>query len=169
MGRIRRECGIRTSFPGKRDLSNVIYQAWGTVFHYQMKHWEESWKYDAAAEYFWRTSRCLIEWWNAVSNAWYYFSNKMNLEGEIKDAKMSGFSYDFQTLMNYWWAWEGTLGDLKTKLHLSFRTLWRMFRTSIAFISTHVFKVVLYLSMCSFQILLLLTRCILVLVNTLIT
>ena len=76
-----------------------------------------------AAEYFWWTSRCFIEWWNAVSNAWYCFSNKMILEGEIKDAKMSSFSYDFQTLMNYWWAWEGTLGDLKIKLHLSFRTL----------------------------------------------
>ena len=33
------------------------------------------------AEYFWRTSRCFIWWWNTVSNAWYYFSNKMILEG----------------------------------------------------------------------------------------
>ena len=24
----------------------VIYQAWGTVFHHQMKHWEERWKYN---------------------------------------------------------------------------------------------------------------------------
>ena len=76
-----------------------------------------------AAEYFWWTSRCFIEWWNALSKAWYCFSNKMILEGEIKDAKMSSFSSDFQTLMNYWWAWEGPLGDLKTKLHLSFRIL----------------------------------------------
>ena len=30
-----------------------------------------------AAEYFWRASRCFIWWWNTVSNAWYYFSNKM--------------------------------------------------------------------------------------------
>ena len=52
-----------------------------------------------AAEYFWRTSRCFIWWWNTVSNAWYYFSNKMILEGEIKDAKMSSFSSDFQTLI----------------------------------------------------------------------
>ena len=49
-----------------------------------------------AAEYFWRTSRCFIWWWNTVSNAWYYFSNKMILEGEIKDAKLSSFSSDFQ-------------------------------------------------------------------------
>ena len=24
----------------------VIYQAWDAVFHHQMKHWEESWKYN---------------------------------------------------------------------------------------------------------------------------
>ena len=36
-----------------------------------------------------RTSRCFFWWWNTVSNAWYYFSNKMILPGEIKDAKMS--------------------------------------------------------------------------------
>ena len=24
----------------------VMYQAWDAVFHYQMKYWEESWKYD---------------------------------------------------------------------------------------------------------------------------
>ena len=54
-----------------------------------------------AAEYFWRTSRCFIWWWNTVSNAWYYFSNKMILEGEIKDAKMSSFSSDFQTFIKH--------------------------------------------------------------------
>ena len=36
-----------------------------------------------------------------VSNAWYCFWNKMILEGEIKDAKMSSFSSDFQTLMKH--------------------------------------------------------------------
>ena len=37
-----------------------------------------------------------------VSNAWYYFSNKMMiLEGEIKDAKMTSFSSDFQTLIKH--------------------------------------------------------------------
>ena len=54
-----------------------------------------------AAEYFWRTSRCFIWWWNTVSNAWYYFSNKMILEGEIKDAEMSSFSSDFHTLITH--------------------------------------------------------------------
>ena len=54
-----------------------------------------------AAEYFWRTLRCFIWWWNTVSNAWYYFSNKMILEGEIKDAEMSSFSSDFHTLITH--------------------------------------------------------------------
>ena len=42
-----------------------------------------------------------IWWWNTVSNAWYYFSNKMILAGEIKDAKKSSFSSDFQTLIQH--------------------------------------------------------------------
>ena len=54
-----------------------------------------------AAEYFWRTSRCFIWWSNTVSSAWYYFSNKLILEGEIKDAKLSSFSSDFQTLIKH--------------------------------------------------------------------
>ena len=53
------------------------------------------------AKYFWRTSKCFIWWWNTVSNVWYYFSNKMILEGEIKDAKISSFSSDFQTLIKH--------------------------------------------------------------------
>ena len=28
-------------------IVHVIYQAWEAVFHHQMKHAEESWKYDA--------------------------------------------------------------------------------------------------------------------------
>ena len=52
-----------------------------------------------AAEYFWRTLRCFIQWWNTLSNAWYYFSNKTILEVEIKDAKLNSFSSDFQTLI----------------------------------------------------------------------
>ena len=37
--------------------------------------------------YFWLTSRCFVWWWNTVSNARYYFSNKTILEGQIKDTK----------------------------------------------------------------------------------
>ena len=63
---------------------DVIYQAWDVVFHHQT-----------------RISRCFVWWWNTVSNAWYYFSNKMIFEGEIKDAKLSSFSSDFQTLIKH--------------------------------------------------------------------
>ena len=52
-----------------------------------------------AAEYFWQTS-CVLSG-DTVSNAFYYFSNKMILEGEINDAKMSSFSSDFQTLIKH--------------------------------------------------------------------
>ena len=54
-----------------------------------------------AAEYFLRISRCFIWWWNTVSNAWCYFSNEMILGEEIKDAEMSSFSSDFQTLIKH--------------------------------------------------------------------
>ena len=64
-----------------------------------MKQWEDSWKYDAQQSIFDELRGVFIWWWNTVSNAWYYFSNKMILEVEIKDAKMSSFSPDFQTLI----------------------------------------------------------------------
>ena len=54
-----------------------------------------------AAEYFDKLRGVFIWWWNTVSNAWYYFSNKMVLEGEINDAKMSSFSSDFQALIKH--------------------------------------------------------------------
>ena len=33
-------------------IVHVIYQTWDTVFHHQMKHREESWKYDAQRSIF---------------------------------------------------------------------------------------------------------------------
>ena len=65
--------------------------------HKRLRRELKKWR---AEEYFWRTSRCFIWWWNTVSNAWYYFSNKTILEGQIKDAKMSSFPSVFQTLIN---------------------------------------------------------------------
>ena len=86
----------------------VIYQAWDAVL--------KELKIRRAAEYFWRTSRCFIWWWNDVSNTWYYFSNKMTLEGEIKDAKIAVFhliskhslyiNFLCISFMNYQWVWE---------------------------------------------------------------
>jgi len=35
-----------------RQEVQVIYQAWDVVFHHQMKHQEESWKYDAQRSIF---------------------------------------------------------------------------------------------------------------------
>ena len=55
-----------------------------------MKHREESWKYDAQRSIF-----------DTVSNAWYYSLDKMILEREIKEARMSSFSSDFQTLIKH--------------------------------------------------------------------
>ena len=43
----------------------------------------------------------IYQTWDAVSNVWYFFSNKIIFEGEIKDAKMSGFSSDIQTLIQH--------------------------------------------------------------------
>ena len=95
----------------------LIYQAWDIISSSDETLRREL-KIQCALEYFWQTSRCFIWWWNTVLNAWYYFSNKMILEGEIKDAKLNSFSSDFQTLikhslhflciffMNYWWVWE---------------------------------------------------------------
>ena len=71
-----------------------------------------------AAECFWRTSRWLISWWNT----WYHFSNKMILEGQIKDAKMSSFfnliskhslNINFLCIFftNYWRVWESLIQE----------------------------------------------------------
>ena len=81
---------------------DAIYQAWDAVFHHQMKHQEQSLKYMYKKYvYFWQISRCTR--WNTVSNACYCFPNKMILDGEIKDAKMSSFFLsDFQTLIKHW-------------------------------------------------------------------
>ena len=62
-----------------------VYQAWDAMFHH-----------------FWRILWCFICWWNIVSNACYYFPNKMILDWEFKGAKMSRFSSDFQTLIKHW-------------------------------------------------------------------
>ena len=35
-----------------KDLLAVIYQTWDAVFHHQMKHWVEGWKYDAQQSIF---------------------------------------------------------------------------------------------------------------------
>ena len=67
-----------------------------------MKHWEESWKYDA--------QRSILDELRGVSSGDETLrlmlditsqTKLMSLEGEIKDAKMSSFSSDFQTLIKH--------------------------------------------------------------------
>jgi len=43
----------------------------------------------------------LLRYVPVVADVFVGFSNKMILEGEIKDAKMSSFSSDFQTLIEH--------------------------------------------------------------------
>ena len=70
----------------KRPYDEVIYQAWDAVFCHQLKHREENWKYDTQQNIFGELQgvSCGDE---TLLNAWYYFSNKLILEGEIKYAK----------------------------------------------------------------------------------
>ena len=60
------------------------------LFYHRMKHREESWKYEVQRS-IWRISRCFIWWWNTVSSAWYYFSNKMILDRELRMQKWAVF------------------------------------------------------------------------------
>ena len=81
----------------------VIHQAWDAVFHHQKKHQEESWKNTTRSrvfltnfEVFHLVMKHCVEFF-----AWYLFSNKIILDREIKRAKMSSFSSDFQTLIKH--------------------------------------------------------------------
>ena len=83
-------------------VREVIYQTWDVVFHHQMKHWEESWKYDAQRSIFDELRGVssgdeTLCWMLDITSQtkWYYRA------GEIKDAKMSNFSSDFQTLIKH--------------------------------------------------------------------
>ena len=65
-----------------------------------MKHQEESWKYAAQRSIF-DELRGVSSGDEKEANAWYYFSKKIILVGEIKDTKMSSFSSDLQTLFKH--------------------------------------------------------------------
>ena len=73
------------------EIIEVIYQAWDTVFHHQMKHWEESWKYDCSGVFLTNFEVFPLVIKHCVKCLISHFSNKMILEGEIKDVKMSSF------------------------------------------------------------------------------
>ena len=59
-----------------------------------MKHWEETWKYDAQRSIF-DEFQFVSYGDKTLSNAWYYFSNQTILDGEIKNAKVSSFKSYF--------------------------------------------------------------------------
>ena len=96
--KIKKKERICVQFNEQRDNFTFYakYQALNAVFHHQMKHWEESWKYDAQRSIF-DELQGVSSGDETLSNTWYYFSNKMVLGREIKDAKLSSFSSDFQT------------------------------------------------------------------------
>ena len=69
---------------------NVMFQAFDAVCHHQIKHREESWKYDGQRGIF-DELRGVSSGDETASNAWYFLSNKMILEGKIKDIKNEQF------------------------------------------------------------------------------
>ena len=81
------------------EIIEVIYQAWDTVFHRQMQYWEKSWKYDCSRVFLTNFEVFPLVIKHCVECLILHFSNKMIWKGEIKDAKMSSFSSDFQTLI----------------------------------------------------------------------
>ena len=84
-----------------------------------MKHWVDSWKCD----YFWRTSRGFIWWWNTVSNAWYYFSNKTVLAGEIKDRNEQFFIWTSISFVFSLWI----INEFE-KVRQSYDIFWHVFK-----------------------------------------
>ena len=69
-----------------------MFQAFDAVCHHQIKHREESWKYDGQRGIF-DELRGVSSGDETASNAWSFLSNKMILEGEIKDVKNEQFFY----------------------------------------------------------------------------
>ena len=68
----------------------VIYRTRGRCFiTYQTPKREL--KIRRVAEYFWRTSRFLILWWNTVTSVWYSFSNKLILKKKLRMQKRGVF------------------------------------------------------------------------------
>ena len=78
-----------------------MFQAFDAVCQHQIKHREESWKYDG--------QRGIFDELRGVSSGDeklrlmldITLAKKIILEGEIKDAKVSSFSSDFQTLIEH--------------------------------------------------------------------
>ena len=78
----------------------VIYPAWDAVFHHQMKHWEQSWKYDMKQSIFdklWGISsgdETLCQMPDITSQIKWFYKAKLRMQ-------MSSFSSDFSTLIKH--------------------------------------------------------------------
>ena len=94
----------------------VIYQAWDAVFHHQMKHWEESWKYDAPQLDELRGvssgDETLCQMLDITSQTKRFYQEKLRIQKWAFYIWFPNTHYK-QTLisfvfffMNYWWVWE---------------------------------------------------------------
>ena len=79
----------------------VIYQTWDAVFHHQMKHREESWKYDA--------QRSIFDELRGVSSGDETLCRMFDISSQTKSFLkeklrmqiLSSVSSDFQTLIKH--------------------------------------------------------------------
>ena len=94
-------CRIKNYLPGHHFLLLFLARKVKNKSFFTRSNTKKIDKNTTRSEVFWRTLRCLIWWWNTLSNVWYYFSNKTIFDREIKDAKPSSFSSDIQTLIKH--------------------------------------------------------------------
>ena len=82
-------------------MFQVIYQTWDAAFHHQMKHREESWKYDAQRSIFgelWGVSsgdETLCRMFDISSQTKSFLKEKLRMQ------ILSSVSSDFQTLIKH--------------------------------------------------------------------
>ena len=96
------------------------------VLHHQLKHQEESWKYDAQWSIFDELQGVSSGDETPLSNL-SVISNKRILDGEIEDVTMSSFLSDFLSIffMNYLWLWELLILNQGSKHHNKLNSLER--------------------------------------------
>ena len=78
-----------------------MFQAFDAVCHHQMKHREESWKYDGQRGIF-DELRGVSSGDETASNAWSFFIKQNDFRRRNQGCKKwAGFLSDFQTLMKH--------------------------------------------------------------------
>ena len=109
---------------GSSNIKDEKYQAWEVVFQHQMKHWEESWKYDvqqSVSDELWGVLHLVVKYCVEylillLKQKWFY-QEKLGMQ---KRAVFHPFSKHLLNinflcifLMNYWWVWK-----VETKLNI---------------------------------------------------